>query len=47
VAGSSEKQKTHGDAEKKDKRAMTENDEQEGYTQWVNSLAMELKSRRN
>jgi hypothetical protein len=43
VAGPSEKQKTHGDAEKKGKRPMTENDEQEGYTQWVYGLAMELK----
>ncbi|KAE8037670.1 hypothetical protein FH972_010240 [Carpinus fangiana] len=43
VAGPSEKQKTHGYAEMKDKRPMTENDEQEGYTQWVYSLATELK----
>ncbi|XP_059429076.1 pollen-specific leucine-rich repeat extensin-like protein 1 [Corylus avellana] len=43
VAGASEKQKTHGDAGKKEKRPITENDEQEGYTQWVYSLAMELK----
>ncbi|XP_059431033.1 inactive protein RESTRICTED TEV MOVEMENT 2-like [Corylus avellana] len=43
VAGASEKQKTHGDAKKKEKRPIAENDEQEGYTQWIYSLAMELK----